>query len=508
MDASKIKALLILIFAALAAVYLGIASATAQFEAIAWVVGVLSVVLAFSLGAKIWVLIPLSLGFSGTINAIPGTPPVYWIATLASVAMLTLRHIMRARELRFRFTILDFAILLQAIAIGQAWLRKPAGMLVFGGDTVGGKNYFLFAFSIVAYLILASIKTNMNIFKKIVIGIIAISLFDGSLMLISQKFPSLAFKMMPIYSGVIFAADADSGSELQLDEVRLMGAKELGSSMGMTALTLYRPITLANPANFLGFSLFGCACILVLLSGFRSVIGLFAITYAVSSIVRGKKIDIIIAAMTIPILLSLLVVTDQAKKLPFGVQRVLSVLPINVEDRARLDAEKSNDFRFDMWKMALTTDRYIQNKLLGDGFGYSAESQKAAIDAAFGDARRAQGMDILMERGSFHGFHVETIRMTGILGLLFAVIGMFIFMKKAINHIKFYRNHTEWRYVLFICIPFLIHPFYYLLVFGSYRSSFPLLIVSAGMLKILENIQTESKNIDGFTLKSVNNMIR
>ena len=50
MESSQIKGLFIIVIAALLAIYLGIAAATAQTEAVAWVVGLAGVVLVLARG--------------------------------------------------------------------------------------------------------------------------------------------------------------------------------------------------------------------------------------------------------------------------------------------------------------------------------------------------------------------------------------------------------------------------------------------------------------------------
>ena len=56
------------------------------------------------------------------------------------------------------------------------------------------------------------------------------------------------------------------------------------------------------------------------------------------------------------------------------------------------------------------------------------------------------------------------------------------------------RNHSYWGMVLFICMPYLIYPFWYWLIFGSYKTEFPTYIALAGMIKLLHVlIAKESK---------------
>jgi hypothetical protein len=494
MDSQKIKTLFIVVLAALFAVYIGVAAATSHLETIAWVVGAAAFIFVFALGKHIWTLIPISLGLAGTLNIVPGSPPAYWGAMVVATAMMALRFVMRTNELRYRFTWLDFAILLQVLAIGQAWLRNPSGMAVFGGDTVGGKNNFIYLFAIVCYGIMSLVKTDLTIFKRVVLTTLGVAIMDGLLALAADRFPAVSFAVMPLYSGVNFVMDPGAlGSDAPADVsvVRFMGGMQLGKTLGIAVLTMFVPLSVLNPLKFWRFLMFAVAMTLILLSGFRSILGMLAILFVVGSFIHGRVRDVVIAALAAPLLLSLLILSGQVPKLPFGAQRILSVLPIDVAAKARADGEKSSDWRFDMWRRALFTDRYIHNKILGDGFGYSADEQRAAMDSVLGVARSQQGVDIMMSRGSFHGFHVECIRFTGIVGLILALITMGIFARTSWKLIQYYRNRPEWNYVLYLCVPFLIHPFYYMLVFGSYKNGFPLILVTAGMLKVLDNIRRD-----------------
>ena len=58
--------------------------------------------------------------------------------------------------------------------------------------------------------------------------------------------------------------------------------------------------------------------------------------------------------------------------LPPNVQRALTFLPGTWEQRYKDDAEGSTEWRVEVWKVALFTERWIKNKWLGDGLGFSA----------------------------------------------------------------------------------------------------------------------------------------
>ena len=164
---------------------------------------------------------------------------------------------------------------------------------------------------------------------------------------------------------------------------------------------------------------------------------------------------------------------------------------------AREDAENSSEWRFEMWELVLTTDKYIKNKWLGDGFGLKSSELRAMADAAMGYRSSLTGaQEQALARGSYHGFHVETIRFTGLLGLLFAVFANFVFFFSALKSINHYRRHPDFGYVAYLSIPFLVYPFWSLLVFGAYRAEYPQILMMAGFLKILENLRLADQKMN------------
>lgn len=493
MDSQKLKVILIVVVAAILALYLGVAAATAQVEAIAWVVGVVAVVFVLVLGKNVWILIPLTLAVSGNINALPGSPSPWWAAMAVVGVMYMIRFLMRNwNTFQFRFGWLDFAIFLQVVAVTQAYIRNPTGFSVFGGDVVGGKPYVIFGFAFAAYALLAVTRTDLKMIRLMVIGIILITLADGALIMASQLFPVVATIALPLYSGVDFSA-AQGGEGVEIQDSRLSTGKGTGEILALAACSFYRPIATLNPIYIGGFLMMMSGLALTLISGFRSVFVSIALYFVVGSLIRRRYVDLLVAGVIGLLALTLLLATGMSRHMPYGVQRILSAIPyMEVEDRIRENAEGSTEWRIEMWMLALTTDRYISNKVLGDGFGYSADELKASQDAAFGVSRGNQGrnlQDTLLARGSYHGFHVETIRFTGALGLAFALIALGIFFRYSLKLIRHFKGRPEWGYIIFICMPFLIHPFYLMLIFGAYRAGFPQILVAAGMLKLLDNIR-------------------
>jgi hypothetical protein len=496
MDSQKIKVILIVIISAIAAVYLGIAAATAQTVAILWVVGVLGVVFVLALGKNIWLLIAAGASLGGGLNFIPGSPKVWWIGMATTAFIFTLRFAMRrTNEFTWRWNIMDLAILIHIAMLAQAFLRNPVGLSLFGGSgdgMIGGRPYVIHGFAIACYVMLSMVPGNMKMVKIAAIVMISCAFFDGAAGLIGTLVPAVAMIGLPVYSGFSFGV-AQTGEAANASEGRVTEGKQIGESLGRAAFTLYRPLSTLNPANFLGFAMMSTAVLSVLISGFRSAMGYLVIYFVVGSLLRRKILDIFLAiAVGIIGLCALLFIGID--NLPHGAKRILTVLPIPglVDQDIKESAGNSTDWRVEMWMLALTTDRYIHNKMLGDGFGMRKDEMEAAVDAAFGDRRAAAGMDMqenLMARGSYHGFHVQTIRMTGYVGLFMTLVIVGVFFRQAWNHIRYFRNRPEYGYILYICVPFLIYPFYAMLVFADYRFGFPDMILMAGFLKMLWNVR-------------------
>lgn len=497
MDSSKIKVILVIIFAAFVAVYLGIAVATNQTEALAWALGGVFVVIVLALGRNVWLMIPAGLLLAGTVNAVPGSPPVWAFGSLVAFIIFAMRFALRKPDFVLRLDLMDFAVILNILAIIQAYLRNPTSVLLFGGEIAGGKPYAVFAVAIMAYFFLSTLRTELSSFRLAIIVMICVTLADGILGVAADWIPALAAFVLPIYSNVNFIV-AQAGEALQVDFSVMRGGASFGFLGRMIALALLcfsRPIRCLLPTHPFRLFLFILAAIMILLSGFRSIAAYIFVVYVTVALVRRNFIDIGAVVIAAFLGIAILSMAGLADKLPFGAQRVLSVIPfVPVDAKAKLSGVQSSEWRFEMWRIALTSDRYIQNKMLGDGFAMSAREMRAQLDTAQGFGYGSTDQDQIegfMQRGSYHGFHVETIRFTGAVGLSTAVFAMFVFMRKAWQLLKHYRSQPIFGFVAFVAIPFVIEPFWALLVFGSYRNDFPQFLAAAGLLKMLDTLRRQ-----------------
>jgi hypothetical protein len=192
--------------------------------------------------------------------------------------------------------------------------------------------------------------------------------------------------------------------------------------------------------------------------------------------------------------ISFLAFINLAAPLPLNVQRSLSFLPGTWDESVVQDANDSTDWRVEMWKEALLTDIWIQNKLLGDGLGmtrqefnYIQSFEDKVIGGAVGSGKLTLQQEFMMASGSYHSGPVSTIRATGYLGLIILVLAQIRLGVHAHRQILRARG-TEWfPLALFIGIPRIWAPFFFVFVFGDYGPALAELLMGIAMIRILEN---------------------
>lgn len=495
MDSHKLKIILIIVLAAFFAMYLGVAAATAQLEVLAWVAGVGGAVFLLALGRHVWALIPICSVLAGTLPFIPGYPAPWYAITPLATMMLLARFLMRRNNFTYRFTWMDVLMILQIFALAQAYVRNPTGLAILGSSTtIGGRPYMDYGMAIFAYFVLATVKTEIKIVKRVILCMILVSLADQLLLSATSFSGTLSQVVGRIYSNVDYAANVGGSSHtVDFAETRFSSLAGLGVVLSQILFSFNRPLECALPWRPLRFLTLLFTGAVVMLSGFRSNLIKMSCFFIAGTVIRRRPLDFVIAVAPAVIVLSVLLMIGP-KTLPMAVQRTLSFLPIEVDASIRESAQGSSDWRFEMWRLVLTSDRYIKNKILGDGFGFSAAEQEAQIQDALG-MRKYSGdsIDAFIAKGSYHGWHVEAIRFTGALGLIIGVFILFSFARNAWISINHHRGSDFFPYAVYLCMPFLIEPFFTLFVFGSYKGSFITYIAMSGMLRLIYGLYLEER---------------
>ena len=95
--------------------------------------------------------------------------------------------------------------------------------------------------------------------------------------------------------------------------------------------------------------------------------------YMLGLFYRSGLTAVIISAIIGGIALASLIVFNSIVPLPLNAQRALCFLPGDWDSRVVIDASNSTDWRVEMWKAALLTPNWIENKTFGDGLGMSRQ---------------------------------------------------------------------------------------------------------------------------------------
>ena len=140
--------------------------------------------------------------------------------------------------------------------------------------------------------------------------------------------------------------------------------------------------------------------------------------------------------------------------------------------------------------MVLNSDRYIHDKIFGDGFGYLRADFERSIAIASGQEKlsgtEAQ-QEVFMINGDFHSGPIGAIRFVGVVGFALLFPLFYQTIKMALFVIK-YSGGTEFQFVsYFYGLQVILAPFIFLFVFGDYRVDICAMLFYVGMLKMIHN---------------------
>jgi len=490
MDVSKLKIILIIALAAFAALYLGIAAATAQVEAVAWVAGGIGVSICLAVGRRMWLLMQFMGSLGLTLYFVPGMPDTTQIGQGLFLGFSAMLFLMRRLPMRFTFTELEGWCFLFILCVVQVYLRKPVGLNFMGSDVVGGRQYFDFVLNLsVAFMLSTLIVPPQEIKWYVRLTLIG-SLLSFVIGAIGYYSPRAGY-WLGSSSGKNLEGEGYEGKVLdegQADRKGFMGALSqtlslwIGSKMSPLA-AFRRPLSVLLVLVSVAAAAY---------SGFRNQIAVVGLTYLVALFYRGGITHVLIFAGLGSIGILLLSLINSIAPLPPNMQRTLTLFPGSWEQRYKDDAEGSTTWRTEMWIEALTNKRYIANTWIGDGLGFSAAqlAQSRALSLQTSQRVVRGGFDAsresMMINGGYHSGPVSTIRTIGYVGLCVLLIGLMRLAVHAHRQIMRSRN-TDWHYTtLFICIPIMWSPIYFVFIYGTFIGGATALFLGTSMVRILE----------------------
>lgn len=475
-SSASVRAILIFIAAAALALWLGISVATDQFETLFKVVGATGFIICALLGRRIWLLMILLTAMN--VPLIRGISTVD-LGQALFIGFSAILFLMRRLPLQFKFGELELWMLLIAASVVQVYLRNPVGLNIFGASSVGARPYFAVATTWLTGAVLGALVIPHSELKWAMRLTIIGSLSGAFLTTARMRF----FGGGEVEPGGIQASTGGGSSS------RLPILGSLATNLARIIASYVSPLRacfhpLWAPLILLSFA-FAAG------SGYRNAVASIGIYYLIALAYRGGFTSVLIASLSGALGLGTLALVNLAMPLPPNIQRALSPFPGTWEERHVQAAEASSEWRLEMWKEALFTDYWIQNKLLGDGLGFTRREWEMmqAAESGLGYESLGSGLsaqqESLMINGAYHSGPVQTIRVVGYVGLLILTLAMIRIAVHSHREILRCRG-TEWYpFALFMGIPSIALPFIFTFVFGEFRSAVVQVFLSYGMLSLM-----------------------
>ncbi len=455
-------------------------------------IGIVFLVLCLTFRAKIWVAIPLTWHLVGQIPILPIPAAARDLVVISLSGMYIAFIALRLVRIKPVFDALDFWLLINLLYIGSTFIRNPIGSLAMGSERVGGRSYMTVFTAVLAYWVMSRAWCRAK-GAKLLPGVTTLMIcVDGGIQILCQKYLWLSAVLGQVYSS--FAVDttlrsADLTGRFDEHDARQVALVGPGLAIEQGLMAYFRPLSLLNPFLIWRFIVAIGGIVMIFYSGFRSVFMQVMLGFLLSSYIRRGWFDVLrICGIIVPVLLILGLMQGTIVDLPMPAQRALSFLPGNWSAVAKQDAEGSTRWRVEMWIDALTTEKYIDNKWFGDGFGTSVDRmQRVMLIQSLPSLTTEEAQESAAIVGNFHSGPVSGIRCVGYVGLLLFYCLLFQSAWHAMNLMRQSKETPFQALALFIGIPVVVRPFFFTLIFGAYTDDLPNVIFAIGLMKMLSN---------------------
>lgn len=466
----SIQSIIILIIAAITALWLGVAIVQDKFETLVKVGGVALLLTAVFLGNRVWLLFIFLTSMEIVLYRWAGTVELGQALFIGFSVLLLLSRKLHAN---FRLGELELWTLLIIGCIVQAYIRNPVGMSLLGSVDVGGRPYFSLALWIVSAGILSTLIVRSNDLK-LAFRLALLAAFMG-----------IPGQMVP-YGNL---ASVQGATTLDLSGSRIGSFARLGDTLACWLSSRISPLLACiRPLWALVLVI---ALAFAAASGYRNSVANVGAIILVATCYHGGVKSFLTCVILGSIALTLLALVNLNFPLPGNLQRALSPLPGTWEQQYLTDAEGSTEWRVDMWLEALTTEKWIKNKILGDGIGISAdalarmENLESSESSSIGSSLSKQ-QEQMMLLGAYHSGPLHSIHMTGYVGLsvlLLAMIRLAVHAHRQMMRCK----GTEWSPIaLFFGIPLIVQPFFFTFIFGEYHTGVAQTVMGIAMVRLME----------------------
>ena len=361
----------------------------------------------------------LILSWNAYINVffLPGQPYLWLLMTAVSLFFSVLTRTLNREKIKFLWlpSVAIPMVVMGIVVLVTAQLTGGIGARALGSDVFGGRRYFYVLGALAGFFAITAKAIPLEKRQFVAAGFF--------LLAVSAIVSNIAYMLGPQFYWMFLLFPAEWVMGQVFGEQTLQAISRLSglapTTLAICAYLLLRHgikgiLDFSRPHRFIIFFISVGAG---LFSGFRShlllVFLLVAIQFFVEGLYRTKYLPIL--ALTSTLLLS--AVLPFSEHLPLAAQRALTILPVEVDPVAKIDAQNSLDWRFDMWRVLIgEIPRYFW---LGKGYAINPtdlylteESVKRGIYTAF---------DPAMISGDYHSGPFS-------LGITFGIFGVLTFL--------------------------------------------------------------------------------
>jgi hypothetical protein len=476
-----------IIFAFLAGNYVADEDYGALFAVIG---GVTAASIFFGLGRRLYLLIPICMGLTGKIGVLPIPFSLAQLVIIASSAYFIADIIFQKRTEKAPFETIDLWLWINLLYLVTVFFRNPVGFAFLGsGDRVGGMPYVNILLATFAYLILSRVRITPEYARKLPLWILAVAAFSTLAGAVALFAPKIGIILGRFYSE--FIPTTFQEADIRAGETRFAFFQTLGTKLILYVIAQTNPLSLIHFRHLGSLCLYLSGLVMIFLSGFRNAI-ISSILYTIlGGFLRDRFLGVVkIAFVLIVIILGTIIVSFTNINLPWTAQRALCFLPGNWDPDAERDAKGSSEWRYEMWEIALTSDKYIHNKIFGDGFGFMRADFERGVDMMDGRSSIMEGeaqQEMFLLDGDFHSGPVSSVKFVGYVGLVLFLPLLFTMAGAGFQLIENSRGTPFEFSSLFIALPIVIYPFWFIFIFGDYRSDLVAVLYSVGMIKMLSS---------------------
>lgn len=348
---ADLRAATALVMAAAVAVLVGMVLVTPTSTMALGVLGLVAFILSLPVLLR-WHRPLLFLSWNAAVQVflLPGHPSLWMLLAGLSLAFTVLGSTLGRRiELQnvpaITWTLGAFLL----VVLVTAELRGGIGIKALGSQTYGGKKYVFIIAAVVGYFALSTVRVPLDkafgYMRGYCLGTVTLAMSNVAYML-GPAFYWL-FLLFPVELAMEQATSDFFGGPIR----RLSG---IGFAMvGPFCLMLmsYGIRGMMDWRRPWRLMLFAAIIAVSMLGGFRSLLGLYGLLFLFQFWLEGLWRTKHALALAGAVVLAAALLIPFSRQLPVTVQRSISFLPLDIEPSARLDAESSSEWRFQMWRL-------------------------------------------------------------------------------------------------------------------------------------------------------------